>query len=167
MIILRRFAVVAGSTLTAAVIGLAGAGAASASSTSDLCVVKPVPGTATYCVWAQGLSKQAILKAKAVSVTNWVYPTGNGYREIYQAHTNLCLQLDAAAHNAVIEGPCIGAKYQEWEITGGFTQFHSEYNTHLCLSMNASTKNKTRAGTLYAATCGSRSSAWYQDFAKA
>jgi hypothetical protein len=86
------------------------------------------------------------------STTNWVYTDVNrGYGQIRQAGTQLCMQLDSAAGNVVIESGCNkSATYQEWAFlsTAQFGwQFLSKWHpsgqpgAQLCLTYNQDQKN--------------------------
>ena len=161
----RRFAALAASTLTAvAVIGVAGAATASASTPEPdwMCLVDEAttpPGDygTLLCAYAQG-SNPIAMTVERTTTTNWYFPAG-GHGEIYQANTNNCMQVNASGQ--VIEAQCNGDPDQEWNVdddTGvtGYWQFQSESELANCLTFNADRADLVVGG------CGSTD--WYQHF---
>jgi hypothetical protein len=149
MSFVRRFAALGASLMAAAAIGVMGAGTASASTTAAHLCVEFGGYDITDCAYAQGPKRTLMSPLQTTkSMTNWYYPT-SGYGQFRQANTDVCMQLDAADGNIVIEATCRKASgttkvpaYQLWEPVatsdkGGF-EYRSEWNTTVCLTRDVS-----------------------------
>jgi hypothetical protein len=150
MAVVSRLAAVAASVVAVAAIGVAGPAAASA-------VTVPTPGqvptylcTASqpaYCTYAEGAHPVAMKQAgSGIHLTTWLFQL-SGYTLIKQTNTDLCLQLDHAANNAVIESTCNkAASYQEWERVRAsvYWQYRSKWDPSLCITYNG--QGHLRAG---------------------
>ncbi len=153
MTILRRFVVVIASVIAMVAVGAGVASAGPASSTYRyLCTEDPYPN---FCATAQGASNYVVMGMTS-SITNWYYPTGSAYTTIRQADTTLCMQLDHADRNRIIEATCGTASYQKWDLTSR-SQFRSEYDPSVCLT------TPETGGILYVGGCSTTGS-WTQTF---
>ena len=108
------------------------------------------------------------------SPTTWAYPIQGGYQQILNGNLSLleplCMQLDHAKSNEVIEARCVHATYQEWAPihvakkdpgtdSTDLYEFRSDWDQKLCLRYN------TSHHVLDNATCASRNTLNYaQDF---
>jgi hypothetical protein len=155
---MRRFLAVVAGVIAAAAFGVTGAGAASAATAyRGACVQQSSPGIEA-CAIAEGSQRQVQMQVLGIqATTNWYFPISTR-GEFKQANTDLCLQVDHAAGNVVIEATCTGASYQKWDAdaNGGFK---SEWDpkANLCLTYNE------KKGSLVVGGC-SKSPVWYQDF---
>lgn len=136
--------------LSTAVIG---AGPATAATPEGLCLA-----SVDVCAFANG-SQQPILMetVQGIVPATWLYNGLNHPGQIQGAGNSLCMQLDHAAGNTVIEAACNGASYQKWAavLAPGGWAFVSQWDTTQCL-----TYNRDR-GILDTVTCNG---AWYQSF---
>jgi hypothetical protein len=151
----RTIAITAASVMAAA-LGFIGAGAASAATAEPFCVAR-----VDVCANARGSNPVAMLIGQGVT-GYWYADETHGPAQIQQAHVDLCLQLDHAKSNEVIEAKCNGASYQKWQgasvVENGeivSASYVSQWNKNLCLTYNESKE------ILDAVTCDS---AWYQVF---
>jgi hypothetical protein len=155
MRVFRRLVIVAASVMAAAGIGVVGTGTASAQSFSYLCVVDPSTGN-YVCAYGNG-SSAIEMKAEEPSTTNWFL---NSDHQLQQANTDLCMQVDHDAENAVIEATCANATYQEWGVVyteGGYNIIESDWgSTALCLTYN---KSKSILDVV-----GCDDAEWYEQF---
>jgi hypothetical protein len=150
---LRRIPVIAATGVMAVgtLIGVTGAGAASAS--TALCVSDGSAGN--YC--ASAGSSQFGVEMSNIYASNWSYPTtpyqntwyrtGSNTAYIQEAGTNNCLQLDHGDYNVVKLTPCVGDDADEWvnyynpnthrtEFISFWSEADNGYN-YLCLSFDA------------------------------
>ena len=150
--------------------GVAGAGTASASTAhrGTFCTAITA-GSAGFCAIAEGASQPVRMlqdPQQNSSPTTWAYPIQGGYQQILNGNLSLleplCMQLDHAKSNEVIEAKCNGASYQKWQgasvVENGkivSASYVSQWNKNLCLTYNESKE------ILDAVTCNS---AWYQVF---
>jgi hypothetical protein len=142
--------------LSAAVIG---ARPASAAIQGNLCI-------GTVCAFPNGAGSPV---GMAVGQNfNWNSPGWGGWLfngldhtgQIQQATSSLCMQLDHAAGNLVIEATCNGASYQKWTAflapDGYDWMFYSMWDMSQCLTYNADHSRLDTVGC---------NGAWYQQFA--
>jgi len=102
--------------------GVAGAGTASASTAhrGTFCTAITA-GSAGFCAIAEGASQPVRMlqdPQQNSSPTTWAYPIQGGYQQILNGNLSLleplCMQLDHAKSNEVIEARCVHVTYQEW-----------------------------------------------------
>ena len=94
------------------------------------------------------------------SPTTWAYPIQGGYQQILNGNLSLleplCMQLDHAKSNEVIEARCVHATYQEWApihvtkkdpLTDStdLYEFRSDWDQKLYLRYNRRTSLEDRA----------------------
>jgi hypothetical protein len=148
-------------------IGVVGAGTASASGDSPLCTAEANGSQYSVCAYGDG-SNPVEMNLPLSTTTNWIYPNVSGtHTPIKQVGTDLCMQLDHNAGNVVIEATCNGASYQDWKnqyVSGTrSTMFFSEWNINtspLCLSYDIDGGNILAADPCTFDT----TDAWYQQF---
>ncbi len=146
--------------MAASGLALASGGTAEASSTyAHLCL-----DSEFVCAQAEGSGYVVDMEGdNGQDITNWYYPT-SGYQEISQADTKLCMEVDAAGGDVVIEATCAGLASERWErIPVGTDVFgetyyilQSDWDPSLCLAYNE------EYGWLVADTCNGND--WYEDF---
>jgi hypothetical protein len=150
--------IVAATLLTTLIAGTASA-ATSATPVANSAVnptLLCVHGTNGFKVCARGRGSQAIEMTQPVNgVSAWFY--GSGYGEIQEDGTDLCMQLDHAAGNIVIEATCSGPSFQLWEILST-NQIRSDWDKSLCLQYDNAAGNILVAGTCV--------NTWYEQFYK-
>ena len=144
------------SVLTlAAASGVVSAGPASASVNEEICVST----MHSVCAYAHGSNAVEMITQTGTTTNYWLNGANHPPGQIQQADTSMCLQLDHAAGNIVIEAACNGASYQQWQASlsnsGGGLAFSSSWNASLCLTYNES------KAILDVVTCNG---AWYQSF---
>lgn len=148
----------AGVMALGTLIGVTGAGTASAASYTHLCSDdQPGLGDVTYTPYenycadsALGVDDYVLADAPSTtSLTNWTYPNTVGATgAIRQAdNVNYCIQVDASAPDGLggyyVRGAsCVGDSAEEWTNVYnsyyGRTVFESLYNSGLCLAVNPS-----------------------------
>ncbi len=176
---LGRFSVLAALSVLAAgsLIGLAGAGTASAASYTHLCADdQPGDGNGTspnyldFCADSEfGLGEYvAMLVPPVSSLTNWTYPnTAGATGAIRQAdNVNYCIQVDASASDGsggyLVRGAsCVGDSAEQWvNVYNSYyhrTVFESLYDSNLCLR-EISTGPSEQPQVLSADPCGNDNS---------
>jgi hypothetical protein len=170
-----RSAALGAAVVAAAAAGVAGAGTASASTAhrGTFCTAINAGGDGV-CAIAEGAQPVRMLEdpQQDRSPTTWAYPIQGGYQQIHgnlSLTDPLCMQLDHAKSNEVIEARCANATYQEWApvhvsktdpLTGAdLYEFRSDWDQKLCLRYN------TSHHVLDDATCASPNTLTYaQDF---
>ena len=169
----RIVALVASGVLAAAVVaGIAPLAAADEppGPYTYLCNYNENGNEAIVCAYGNTKSTAVAMTQENSTSTNWYYPStdANGVGEegvIQQAHTTLCLQVDADAGGIVIEAQCSYASYQEWRPIYKYfpfgesqIQFQSQWNTAECLTYD---ETSASGGILKIGGCGDD---WYQGF---
>ena len=126
------------STMAAALIGVTGAGTASASVTR-LCVDGGSSGS--QCIWDEfpGQPAWPVSLYPPPYVDTMAYPSPNGSTGmIKDVTTGYCLQLNAAQGYIVVSQPCINDAAERWTnvYVNGRTEFRSVWDPNTCLSAN-------------------------------
>jgi hypothetical protein len=155
----RSIAIMAAGVMAAA-IGVVSAPAASAATPDFFCV------DYTQACAVPEASGPVKMGDYLAPVHTWLYNgPGHGPTQIQQNGADLCMQLDHAAGNLVIEAKCNGASYQKWQAkyiivsanpANDGDEYMSEWDSSLCLTYNES------KAYLDAVTC--QGNAWYQAF---
>jgi hypothetical protein len=173
-----RSAALGAAVVAAVATGVAGAGTASASTAhrGTFCTAITA-GSAGFCAIAEDAPQPVRMlqdPQQNSSPTTWAYPIQGGYQQILNGNLSLleplCMQLDHAKSNEVIEARCVHATYQEWApihvtkkdpLTDStdLYEFRSDWDQKLCLRYN------TSHHVLDNATCASPNTLNYaQDF---
>jgi hypothetical protein len=161
MLMRRRAAALAASTAALAAVTLVSAGPASADATPYGLCNPTVSIFGQLCAYAQGyqVNDQVSLSYDnpMESGTEWYYPS-SGYGQISDdTNPKLCMEWDAADHNAVLTEPCDGKASEEWEAyvisssSGLVLGFQNEYHPNGYMCLNAD----TGSGQVDAISCGS------------
>jgi hypothetical protein len=111
----RRTSAIAAAVLALGTLTGLAAAPASAASWTHLCVDT---GIGALCARGAAPALQITVPTESstgASTTNWLYPTTNGGQgQIEQANTGLCMQLDHAEGDSVVEAICVGDDAEQW-----------------------------------------------------
>lgn len=131
MTALRRFAATTIGVVLTVIIGLIGAGAASASTIGPgpLCI--PHNGG-----WDCAYGTSPVKNTDNLDATNWyTAPVGGGYGYIQQANTFWCIQLNASAGYITQEAVCEDSNSMKWEWYGN-GELRNAWDPSQCLTFN-------------------------------